>query len=182
MDGTGKIGGSASGHSDQRTGKNTAPFFNGSGALCKVDRPFSLVCLCMLLLRKDIPKATGTWAQGGIGLYLCDANWKAKYDAELTPYNVNDEEYRAGMIVNNQTNYVYLFVSTALAVTVVDFRAAMMGYLGLIDGGSNRGFRAIMVDGGRSAQLWNKTLNAYPLGGVKLLKLLHSETTANIIQ
>jgi len=40
-------------HSDQRTGKNTAPFFNGSGALCKVDSPFSLVCLCMLLLRKD---------------------------------------------------------------------------------------------------------------------------------
>ncbi len=53
VDGTGKIGGSASGHSDQRTGKNTAPFFNGSGALCKVDSPFSLVCLCMLLLRKD---------------------------------------------------------------------------------------------------------------------------------
>ena len=119
-----------------------------------------------------IPKATGTWAQGGIGLYLCDANWKAKYDAELTPYDVNDEEYRAGMIVNNQTNYVYLFVSTALAVTVVDFRAAMMGYLGLIDGGSNRGFRAIMVDGGRSAQLWNKTLNAYPLGGREVAQII----------
>ena len=58
MDGTVKIGGSASGHSDQRTGKNTAPFFNGSGALCKVDSPFSLVCLCMLLLRKDSDNKT----------------------------------------------------------------------------------------------------------------------------
>ena len=53
MDGTGKIGGGTSGHGDQRTDKNTAPFFSGSGALCKVDSPFSLLCFCMLLLRED---------------------------------------------------------------------------------------------------------------------------------
>ena len=55
MDGTGKIGGGTSGHGDQRTDKNTAPFFSGSGALCKVDSPFSLLCFCMLLLREDTP-------------------------------------------------------------------------------------------------------------------------------
>ena len=49
MDGTGKIGGSASGHSDQRTGKNTAPFFNGSGALCKVDSPLNCCVLYALV-------------------------------------------------------------------------------------------------------------------------------------
>lgn len=54
MDGTEKIGGGASGHGDQRTGKNTAPFFSGSGVLCKVDSPFNLLCFCMLLLREDI--------------------------------------------------------------------------------------------------------------------------------
>ena len=54
MDGTGKIGGGTSGHGDQRIDKNTAPFFSGSGVLCKVDSPFSLLCLCMLLLREDI--------------------------------------------------------------------------------------------------------------------------------
>ena len=53
MDGTGKIGGGTSGHGDQRIDKNTAPFFSGSGALCKVDSPFSLLCFCMLLLRED---------------------------------------------------------------------------------------------------------------------------------
>ena len=56
MDGTGKIGGGASGHGDQRTDKNTAPFFSGSGVLRKVDSPFSLLSFCMLLLRED----TGT--------------------------------------------------------------------------------------------------------------------------
>lgn len=54
MDGTGKIGGGTSGHGDQRTDKNTAPFFSGSGALCKVYSPFSLLCFCMLLLREDM--------------------------------------------------------------------------------------------------------------------------------
>ena len=44
----------ASGHGDQKPYKNTAPFFSGSGVLCKVDSPFSLLCLCMLLLREDI--------------------------------------------------------------------------------------------------------------------------------
>ena len=52
MDGTRKIGG-ASGHGDQKPDKNTAPFFNGSSVLRKVDSPFSLLCLCMLLLRED---------------------------------------------------------------------------------------------------------------------------------
>ncbi|WP_295764119.1 hypothetical protein [uncultured Oscillibacter sp.] len=54
MDGTEKTGGGTSSHGDQRTDKNTAPFFSGSGALCKVDSPFSLLCFCMLLLREDI--------------------------------------------------------------------------------------------------------------------------------
>jgi hypothetical protein len=103
-----------------------------------------------------IPMASNTWAQGGIGLYLCDQDWKNKYldefSAEAYP-PATEADARTGILINKSTKYVYLF-ATSYAITVSVLRTAMMNYAGLTEGGSAGSWAAILTDGGRSTQLY----------------------------
>lgn len=110
-----------------------------------------------------VPKANGTWAQGGIGLYLCDSNWETKFNGEGSGYSIDDPTYRTGLIVNSNTKDVYLFACPTKKVTVRTFRQAMMDYPDLEDGSSNGGFDAIMLDGGAFAQIYCDSLDEHPL-------------------
>ena len=75
----------ASGHGDQKPYKNTAPFFSGSGVLCKVDSPFSLLCLCMLLLREDIVLDFLTFISGLLCVETSDAvPWRDLLEGRVT--------------------------------------------------------------------------------------------------
>ena len=104
----------------------------------------------------SIPMASNTWAQGGIGLYLCDQDWKNKYldefSAEAYP-PATEADARTGIVINKSTKYVYLF-ATSYAITVSVLRTAMMNYAGLTEGGSAGSWAAILTDGGRSTQLY----------------------------
>ena len=110
-----------------------------------------------------VPKRVGTWAQGGIGLYLGDSKWASKFDGEGSVYSITDMAYRTGLIVNRNTKDVYLFACPTRKVSVSAFRQAMMDYLEIKDGSSNGGFDAIMLDGGSSAQIYCDSLDEHPL-------------------
>lgn len=122
-------------------------FWNGS----------ALNCLNGILYSSNanIPKSPNTWAQGGIGLYLCNNAWKARYMAEYSAeaYPLDEVDARTGILINKSTRSVYLFACTS-AIYVSNLRDAMMAYAGLTEGGSAGNWVAIMTDGGRSTQLY----------------------------
>lgn len=101
-----------------------------------------------------VPTGYSSWAQGGLGLYLCDRNWQAKYQSEsnAASYPINESAPRTGILINTSTKEVYLFACRLIA-TVAELRTAMMEYAGLTEGGSAGNWAAIMTDGGQSVQL-----------------------------
>jgi hypothetical protein len=103
-----------------------------------------------------VPTGFSSWAQGGLGLYLCDQNWQSKYQAEASAasYPINESAARTGILINTSTKEVHLF-ACRLVATVAELREAMMEYAGLTEGGSAGNWAAIMTDGGRSAQLYS---------------------------
>ena len=104
-----------------------------------------------------VPKTANSWAQGGLGLYLCDVNWQSKYEAEnnASSYPVGEGAARTGILINKSTKKVYLFSSRIKTTAVWDLRNAMMSYAGLTQGGSAGSWAAIMTDGGQSTQLYS---------------------------
>lgn len=94
----------------------------------------------------------GTWAQGGYGLYLCDPNWGIKFTGQGGSELLDGGAPRTGILINESTNYVYLFICTSYFGTVAGLRGAMMNYAGIFEGLNPYGFKAILTDGGRSAQ------------------------------
>ncbi|WMJ77308.1 MULTISPECIES: hypothetical protein [unclassified Sedimentibacter] len=112
----------------------------------------------------NVPKTSGSWAQGGVALFLCDTSWKAKYEAQLNSDQVKDLDggsARAGILINTNTKDVYLIASRILTTAVFDLRRAMMEYAGITDGGSSGYWHGMMVDGGRSTQLRGEDINLY---------------------
>lgn len=114
-----------------------------------------LSCLNNIVHSTDagVPQVQNSWAQGGIGLYLCDRNWTEKYTAEGNTPSLSKNAARTGILINTSTKYVYLFANRVMS-TVPVLRAAMMAYAGLTNGGSAGSWAAIMTDGGRSTQLY----------------------------
>lgn len=114
-----------------------------------------LSCLNNIVHSTDagVPQVQNSWAQGGIGLYLCDRNWTEKYTAESNTPSLSENAARTGILINTSTKYVYLFANRVMS-TVPVLRAAMMAYAGLTNGGSAGSWAAIMTDGGRSTQLY----------------------------
>ena len=101
-----------------------------------------------------VPKTSGSWAQGGFHLYLCDSNWSNKTN------DITSAGAKCGILINKSTKKVYLFMCKITSTTTSDLRYAMMQYAGLSDGGSKGYWDAIMVDGGLSAQIRGDGLNS----------------------
>lgn len=109
-----------------------------------------------------VPKTANSWAQGGIGLFLCDSNWSTRFHSQAgVPDDIDGGSARSGILINTSTKQVYLFMTRILTTIVSDLRSAMMQYAGLTEGGSAGSWAAIMVDGGRSAQLRGESINSY---------------------
>ncbi|HBV67152.1 MAG TPA: hypothetical protein DEF04_02440 [Clostridiales bacterium] len=109
-----------------------------------------------------VPKTSGSWAQGGIGLFLCNTLWETFYKDQLTSQQISDLDggsARTGVLINTNTKDVYLIMSRILTTTVFDLRRAMMEYAGLSEGGSSGYWKGILLDGGRSAQLRGETID-----------------------
>ena len=100
-----------------------------------------------------VPKGIGTWAQSGLGLYFGYSKWVEKYRDQP-----QDEDYtvgkaaRAAMVIDKDTNKVYL-IACFDSVLLSDFRASMMSYFGLEDSQTYARWKAILLDGGISAQI-----------------------------
>lgn len=113
----------------------------------------------------SVPKTSGSWAQGGVALFLCDTSWRAKYEAQFS----EEEQYedldgvsaRTGLLINTNTKDVYMVATRILSSLVTDLRRAMMEYAGLTEGGSSGYWRGMMLDGGRSTQLLGEDINLY---------------------
>lgn len=100
----------------------------------------------------NVPKTSGTWAQGGYDLYLCDSNWKTKFFAQHDAEGIRSAAARTGVLINESTGYVYLF-ATRYNSLIDELRREMMYYAGITDGGSSGSWKAICTDGGHSTQL-----------------------------
>ena len=113
-----------------------------------------------------VPKTNGSWAQGGLGLFLGDPDWESKYGAQLGAggYPIYSAACRTGILINTSTKYVYLFECAIQTTLVYDLRHGMMSYAGITDSGLSNTWKAIMTDGGRSTQMYCKEVNSYYLG------------------
>lgn len=104
-----------------------------------------------------VPKVANSWAQGGFGLYLGFSGWNELFEAENPSTDITGTpSFRTGMVCNTSTNAIYL-VMCRIQVSVKDFRQAIMDKCGINDGNGNPNnpyWRAIMLDGGRSAQIY----------------------------
>ena len=112
----------------------------------------------------SIPKASGTWAQGGRGLYLCDSGWLTKYNSEpgTGVPATNHADHRTAVLVNLYLNDVYLFFARTQSTTVAELRQGMMSYVGISDSTANNlSWRGLLTDGGKSSQLRGEGVNAY---------------------
>lgn len=102
--------------------------------------------------------SSGTWAQGGVSLYLGNSNWKSKIldnNNERCPIDYVTElaKGRTAIVANTSTKQVYLIITTA-SQTLTQFRTAIQSYLGITDGGAdNATYKGLMLDGGGSSQL-----------------------------
>lgn len=113
-----------------------------------------------------VPKTSGSWAQGGLGLFLGDSGWESKYQAQPAggSYPIYEAAYRTGILINTGTKYVYLFECPTSTTTVNDLRHGMMAYAGISDSGLNNTWKGLMTDGGMSTQLYCKEVNSAPWG------------------
>lgn len=97
-----------------------------------------------------VPKTSGSWAQGGMGLFLGNSNWLSLFRNQ--PMTTEDYSKgtapRSGMVVNTNTKDVYLFAVPVASTDLISFRQIIMDYFGLKDGASNSYIRAILLDGG----------------------------------
>lgn len=91
-----------------------------------------------------------TWAQGGIGLYLCNVNGYNKFVQEDSTYATGTAA-RSALVANTNTNMVYL-ITTPTEVTVKNFRLAIMDNFAISEGAQDI-WKGILLDGGGSTQL-----------------------------
>jgi hypothetical protein len=74
-----------------------------------------------------------SWAQGGIGLYLCNTNGYQKFVNEGGVLYSSDITSRSALVVNINTNAAYP-ITTSTAVTVQNFRLAIMDNFAISEG------------------------------------------------
>ena len=92
-----------------------------------------------------------SWAQGGIGLYLCNMNGYQMFVNEGGGLYSGDVTSRSALVVNTHTNTAYL-ITTSTAVTVQNFRLAIMDNFSISEGDPDI-WKGILLDGGGSTQL-----------------------------
>jgi hypothetical protein len=94
----------------------------------------------------------GTWAQGGISMFLGKEDWKGKDD----PYNYYGIDAKASgrtALVTDKSNNVYLIV-TDTHNSMREFRGAIQKYFGISEGnGENAIYTGLFLDGSGSSQL-----------------------------
>lgn len=112
-----------------------------------------------------VPKGTkNTWALGGMGLYLGHTAWADmfKVNQEAAKYYKREvASARTALLANIDTKYVYLVACFTLTTTISDMRQALMSYAGIEEGNTTSPWRAILLDGGASAQIRGKDFNKY---------------------
>ena len=110
-----------------------------------------------------VPKTSGSWAQGGMGLFLGNSNWLSLFRNQ--PMTTEDYSKgtapRSGMVVNTNTKDVYLFAVPVASTDLISFRQIIMDYFGLKEGASNSYIRAILLDGGASTELYGNDFYAH---------------------
>jgi len=100
----------------------------------------------------------GTWAQGGIGLYLGNSAWLSKVQnneaCKEEYYRESEKRERTAMVANTTLGIVYL-ISTMTGCNMDTFRSAIHDFLGISKTGSSDHpiYKALFLDGGRSASL-----------------------------
>lgn len=116
---------------------------------------------------------TGSWAQGGAGMFLGDSSWQDKAKINFTSPTGSHTGLTA-LVVDAQKGLVYLIVTTE-TVNYVQFRSAIMSYLGLADGtAASTRFLGEFLDGGGSSTLRARNPE-------NSLQLLYPGTTARIL-
>lgn len=113
-----------------------------------------------------IPEGNGTWAQGGMGLFLGYNDWEDRFK---TQYDTAEEDYlekanqRTAMVANVTTREVYLFACVN-DYHVFQFRQAIMNYLKIAEGSwESTPWAGIMLDGGQSMQIRSDKFYKAPL-------------------
>lgn len=116
-----------------------------------------------------VPKTSGSWAQGGFSLYLCDPDWKDKFNVQRQrdPKLLTSLSPRTGILINENTNDVFLFMAPGIISTVEGLRNAMMSDAGITEGGNSGPWKAILTDGGASTQMFCAEYAVLPLGSLQ---------------
>jgi len=110
-----------------------------------------------------IPTAKGSWAQGGMVLFLGYTDWETRFKKDQYSIGEAGKDYlkvddpRVAMVANVKTNEIYFFKSRA-SISIKKFRAAIMKHLAIAEGsGDTTPWAGIMLDGGNSAQYKNSS-------------------------
>lgn len=103
---------------------------------------------------------SGTWAQGGIGLWLGYNDWENQFKSQKNADAYFDRESQKTAIVADMSrNLVYLVVTEDI-VSTADFRVALQAYLGISDGAqANNTYQALLLDGSGSSQMRARSSN-----------------------
>ena len=102
--------------------------------------------------------AVGTWAQGGISLWLGYSDYDtavASGNGGEKPAQAYDDGVaaRTALVADMNINYVYL-IATENACNYKNFRKAIQEYFDITDGGKvNSRYAGVMLDGGGSTQM-----------------------------
>lgn len=97
---------------------------------------------------------TGTWAQGGAGMYLGRSNWIASAEYKFVFEMTAARQGRTGFVVDNTTGFAYLIVNKDKTLSYIDFRSAIMTFLYLADGATaSTRYLGLFLDSGTSTQL-----------------------------
>ena len=113
-----------------------------------------------------VPKGIrNTWAIGGMGLYLGHPDWLEMFLSNPEARNYFENETlgpRTALLANTDTNEVYLVACFILTTTINNMRLALMSYADIEEGTyATTPWRAILLDGGASAQIRGKNFNHY---------------------
>lgn len=106
--------------------------------------------------KNALGSVTATWIQGGQHLYLggVENDWISKWHCghNMTATSTR----RTAIVINTQTNMVYLIVASSASKTVREFRNAIKSYFGITDtvnGNTSCIYQGLMLDGGGSSAM-----------------------------
>jgi len=101
--------------------------------------------------------SSGTWAQGGISMFLGNSNWKSRTNSEEGNGYNPDQAYgwgRTAIVANIPEKIVYLIVTNTTTVTMTSIRKAIQDFVGITDGSTdNSSYKGLFLDASGSSQL-----------------------------